>query len=81
MTNPLTEQMQEGLYGELFAQLRLLEYYVQCAIPQKDTGNAKTHGSNSISEFARDTAVNFTDYLLQIYTQGVNDVKTGRIKR
>ena len=39
MTNPLTEQMLKGAYGELYAQIRLLEHYVQCAIPQEDTGN------------------------------------------
>ena len=42
--------------------------------------NAARHGSSSISDFARDSALNFMFYLLQAYEQGITDIKNGRIK-
>jgi len=37
--NSLSETFLKGTFGELFVQLRLLQYEVQAAQPLKDTGN------------------------------------------
>lgn len=37
--NSLSDTFLEGTFGELFVQLRLLQYEVQAAPPLKDTGN------------------------------------------
>jgi len=42
--------------------------------------NATRHGSSSVSEYVRDVSVNFKPYLLQLYSQGITDVKNGRVK-
>jgi len=39
MTNPITREIKTGTIGELFVQIRLLQYGVQAAPPLKDTGN------------------------------------------
>lgn len=39
MGNPLPPKTHKGTLGELFVQLRLLEYGVQAAPPIKDSGN------------------------------------------
>ena len=37
--NPLSDTFLKGTFGELYVQLRLLQYEVQAAEPLKDTGN------------------------------------------
>ena len=37
--NPLHEDLAKGTLGEIFVQLRLLQYGVQAAPPIKDSGN------------------------------------------
>jgi hypothetical protein len=37
--NPLCENLKTGTIGELFVQIRLLQFDVQAAPPLKDTGN------------------------------------------
>lgn len=39
MANPLPQPLATGTIGELFVQLRLLQFGVQAAPPIKDTGN------------------------------------------
>ncbi|MCK5581756.1 MAG: hypothetical protein KAJ18_10855 [Candidatus Omnitrophica bacterium] len=39
MANSIPERMVTGAFGELFVQLRLLQYGIQAAPPLKDTGN------------------------------------------
>jgi hypothetical protein len=37
--NPLPDKLAEGTLGEIFVQLKLLQYNVQAAPPLKDSGN------------------------------------------
>jgi len=37
--NSLSDTFLKGTFGELFVQLRLLQYEIQAAQPLKDTGN------------------------------------------
>ncbi|OGM16530.1 hypothetical protein A2V56_00595 [Candidatus Woesebacteria bacterium RBG_19FT_COMBO_42_9] len=39
MGNPISKNLKKGTIGELFVQLRLLEFGVQSAPPIKDSGN------------------------------------------
>lgn len=39
MSNPICENMKIGTIGELFVQLRLLQFGIQAAPPLKDSGN------------------------------------------
>ncbi|PCJ22009.1 MAG: hypothetical protein COA96_15015 [SAR86 cluster bacterium] len=49
MANPLPSDLITGTLGELFVQLRLLEYDIQAVAPLKDTGNdlIATKGKNA----------------------------------
>lgn len=39
MGNPISSELKTGTLGELFVQLKLLEYGIQAAPPLKDSGN------------------------------------------